>query len=796
MALIIPANPIVIKPVPDKVSDHEKFKDNGQWFLEKARYITLNYYNTYSIPDSFSQFSSTAGVLNSAGSPIWGGAYRTFVDEVLDNYAYFVSNQNNRIFNHLTTNTKNQPLPNVWIKGGEIGQLCNHIIGKCLQVIKPIKNNISCDTISNNTLLKKQEVFDKIDIAASIGHMLKDMNIEFRPSETEGMDISNPEQAKKKVRSRYQTTGTIVARHAYYTTMMEQLFHEGSRDAIIGGLAGVEFTEQNKKLTATYIPSYQAIYDFSVWGEFGEGQRLGGYIVPMTLEEVLDQYPNLDPKATEEIKDVLYNAVDGANTFMEYYNQPFQNVKWWYNNQKWISKATVYWIGECDLPYRKKVNSVGSKSVQKIDAYKTYQVQVGEENGKKKYEAKKGYELESSTRVYKVHKAVILGNKYLAEYGYDTYQVRPFGEKDKPVIPIQFFCLGKIAGQVKSIVSKLKPKQDELDAVRYRIRMFTARDKGVVYFIRGGKLGEGIDTQSIIDDISSMGLTVIPETGDEGSDRLGINDLIKTEDMTNHSYIQQYLALKSDIMNEMMAIVNIPPVAMGEQTDIIGKGVQEATIARAEISSLPFFTSLNEFFRRCIQYAANKNKMILMDNKDKNIILPLSPSEVTLLEKTKEFLYEDLMVYIAPDDQMAVGELGLFKQMLHSYSQDPSILHAEALVNALKMMQSKSFGEGIALFENYVEEKKKEAEQMQMRQQAIQQQQMGTQSQLEQIRESQQQMATLLTELSKIQAKGAWDVKKMEVQQGLETKYQVDDAIINQIATRVQDQMKILQPQQ
>lgn len=793
--IVIPAIPITVKKPKEFVTEHEKFENNGEWFCDYARWIVLNYYNTYSSTASSytptSAGTTTAGVINSQGNPISsGGTVVSLVDEQLDNYAYFFGNQDNRIFNFLTKGIGGNTLPNVMLQGQEIRSLADHMRGKCLEMIQPISNNISCETISQNTLLKRQKVFDKIDLAAKVGDLLDELGggIKYKPAGD--IDYNNPNAVKKtkeKVKEEYENTATVIGRNAYYKCNLDEKFLNAATDTIIGNLAGIEFTEQNDELKANYIPCYQGIYDFSTWGEYGEGQTLGGYIVPVTFDELLHDYPDMNNAWRDELEEVIYGGnASGTAAYMEYYNQPFTNVLWYYNNQKWISKATVYWLEECELPYVEKKNQFGGKKVQKIDPYKTYQVPT-EVDGKQTFTAKKGHELRGGTKVWKVHKAVLVGNKYLMEYGYDTYQVRPFGDKRKPEIPIKFFCQGKLGGYVKSVVSRLKPKQQELDAVRYRIRERVATDLYGI-FINGAKLTENMSALNIVNDLRSIHVSVITPTGDN-IDNLSINDLVKNIDSGTIGAIRDYLVLKQDIEAEMQSILNIPPVALGDQSATVGKGVQDASIQRSELSGLPFYSSLNEYYRRCLQYAANKSKMIMLDSKDKKVILPISNREVKILELTKEMNYEDLNVYLNPDDKMNVVELGVLRQMIQSYGQQPTIENAEAIVNSLKIMNKKSFTEGIAVFESYIEEKKKDAEKQQLQQATTEHQQEAFTIQSQQLAESQKQVADLTTQLAKINLTGAWKLKEMEVQKGIDTEAKLSDAYIEQITGLIQQQL-------
>ncbi len=792
MSLIIPQNALKIEKPQEIVSEHDKFKDSGLWFLQYGRWIINNYYNTYSAPasDFGTQASNfgNGGIVNGQGSNVsWGtGNTTSLVDEMLNNYSYFYGNQDNRIFNFLTKGVNNNQLPNVFLKGQEVRSLASHIQGKCLQMINPIEKNISCETISQNSVVKRQEVFDKIDMAAKIAPLLNELGggVKYQPAGD--IDYNNPaaiEEAKKKVRAEYENTATIIGRNAYYKCNLAETFMNVASDTIICNLAGIEFTEKDGEMVKEYVPGYQGIFDYSTWGEYGEGQTLGGKIMPVTIEELIHKYPDMNAAWRNEMEDVLYRGVDGSAQFMDYYNEPFTNVFWWYNDQKWMSLATVYWLNECELPYVEKTNQFGGRKVQKIDAYKTYQVPTTID-GKKSFESKKGYDLKGSGKVWKVHKAVIAGNKYLLEYGYDTYQVRPFGDKKKPEIPIKFFCQGKLAGYVKSIVSRLKTKQDELDALRYRIREHVATDTYGI-FVNGAKLTETLSALNIINDLRTLHVSVIPSTGDEELDKRPMEDIIKV--VENHAVqaIRDYLVLKQDIEKEMGDILNIPPVALGEQSGVIGKGVQEATINRSEVSGLPFYSSMMEYFRRVLQYASNKNKMILLDNQDKKIVLPISNREIKILELTKDFNYEDLNVYLSPDDQMQVADMNLLRQTLQSYSQNPNTDHAKAILNSLKLMRSKSFQEGIAMFEEFIKAQQAADDKKQMRESAIEHQQKAYQNMSDALDQSKAEMAKLTQKLAEINLKGAWSVKQAEVNHGLDMEKEVSSKIIEEVTKQL-----------
>ena len=801
MALILPGSPIVIQHPEEFPSEAEKFANNGAWFLQYARWIVANYYNTYRISQN-SLNASSSGVVTATGGQLTTVATKSIVDEMKENYDYYNVDQKNLIFNHLTTSTSGASLPNIWIQGGEVRQLCDHILGKAIKQIEPIEKTISADSISENSLLKRQDVFDKIDLGAKIGDVLNELgggDVKYNPAGN--IDYSNPaavKEAKAKIRAEYENTATVIARSVYYKNRMEEMFKNSVLDTVLANLTGMEFKECYGELDVNYIPGYCGIYDFSTWGEFGEGQRLGGYIVPVTLQEIVAEYPDMNSNWVQEIEDVFYNNAEGGAKFIDFYNSPFTNVNMWYNSEKMMSKAVVYWLGRMDTRYKKKTTQFGGKKVQMIDDFKTYQIDTGnkDEKGNRVFETKKGSELKGDSDVWMVHKTVILGNKYLLEYGYDSYQVRPYADRRKPEIPIKWLCQGKIAGYVKPVASRLKPKQAEIDAIRYRIREYVSSDMWVI-FVNGSKLGESLSALDIVSDAKSLHVSVIPPTGDAETDKRGIDDIVKLVQPNITAVIQEYIFLKNDILKEMQSIIGVTETSLGDQSTTIGKGVQQEAINRSELAGLNLYHSLNEYWRRCIQFGANKAKLIMMDQLDKIVVLPVSARETKLLTLTKDFRYEDLQVYLDENDSVEQADKGLLRQSLIAYSVNPVPEAAEAMLNVMKMMKFKSFSEGINLFENYINERKRENEQKAMQEMAVNQSTQAQQQQSQQILQMQAEISRLTSDLAKINLQGAWNLKSQEAKAGHDTEARLSDAYINQITELISQQLAAVnQPQQ
>lgn len=750
-----------IIPPPVSITEEEKFADGGKYFARTARYYAYYYYNTLQIPQSYQGFPP-----------------KTYVDETLDNYLFYYGFQNNDVFFSQTRTFTGGEVPAVWISGQKIRQLIDHIKGNVIEMVEPMGNNISANSISKHAVRKQKDILEKIQFASELNEILKDLpapEIRFAPAGD--IDYSNPkevEKAKEKAREELEKTGVVLSRSLFFKNNLKEQFIDDASEQAIANLNMAEIKYRNGNIEIEPIAPYYAIYDFNSHSQFGDGQMFGGYVKPITFEQALAEYPD-NEQLKNDIKKIQNYGSSQFNDWMNQYNLPYNNLMWWYPDKRHISKCVVYWIAESEIRMQVKKNAYGNKYLRKIDYTKNYK-----ENGKEV----KGYELRGDKKTWMVHYAVLIGNKYLVDYGYEPYQVRNSITPDKPQIPIITFCHEKKAGFVRSIVSRLKANQIEIDRLSHKIQELTANDLGRVFFIRGDKTNENLTPANIISDLKQFKITVIPPTGDEMSD--SVKDIINGEDLSNNQYLMSYIALKKEQQAEMEAIVSIPPAALGMQRTIIGKGVQENTIAQSTRAMMSFYDGLMEYWRRKIQYAANKYKLILADNPGE-YIMPLSYNEMEVVRITKEYRYEDLYVYIKLNDAIDQTNRMILNQMLQAYSQNTQnpLGAAQGLLNGIKLLRYNSFNEGIEQLEEFVEKLTREAKEQFEQQQIIQ----ANQSQFEQqsalIQKQQEQIAELTKLITKINLEGAWSVKKEEVKKGL--KEERDDAIIDNSLKAMQD---------
>lgn len=757
----LPANPLTIPRPEENPSESKKFADNGQWFMDKARWIAMNYYNSFSMP-------TLEGNLN-----------HSIVQEMIANRKYYYAVEPPGIFNYMTQNPMGGATTVPYIRGQEVRQLVDHMKGNVEEMVAPLEKTISCESISDHAVKKKKAVFDKLEAAHALAPIISQISqgVQFAPAgDMDYTDKTKVAEAAKKIRETFERTGTILTRSVYYENSLRGQFVDDAMNVFIGNLAATNITCKNGKVVHTYVPCENAIYDFSS-DEYGRNQNIGGYIVPMTLEEILANY-DLKDDWKKEIEDVLYNNAPYAADFMNYYNLPFQNMKWWYTDQKWTSVATVYWIGKRDTRYKLKTTKTGGKRLQKIDDDKVYRYDDGTSEMGRDIKGKE---------VWMVHYAKIAGNKYLLEYGYDEYQVRPHGEKQKPIIPMFFYCPSKMGGMVRSVVSRLKYVQEQLNAVTHKIRQLSEKDLGRCYVFMGEHLGEATTVQSIANDFAAMNITVIPSTGD--SKGLSVKDIVGSVDITQNEFIGNYIQLKREYIEDMRAIVSLPSPVLGQQTSTIGKGVQERTISQSTLANVSLYAGLFEFYRIKLQYSANKYKMILAENP-KDYVVPLSANQTEVINVTKDFRYEDLYVYIKPNDSVEGKNKQIYDQLLFSYAQNSQngLAAAKALQRGIKLLKYQSLSEGIEDLDAHIEQEERKTKEQFGIEQAMAQQQQQMQLIAQQNIEAMKALADLKETIVKTNLSKSWDAKIAEIKGGIDTKYMIDDAIIQQSLQQQQPQ--------
>lgn len=399
----------------------------------------------------------------------------------------------------------------------------------------------------------------------------------------------------------------------------------------------------------------------------------------------------------------------------------------WCRDTGKVACVTTYWIGRKDLRYRKKKYKYGKykyqfleNNVDYLDSTADGKPVLDDEGNPKK---QKGEDIGGDKWGWFVHKCTTIGNYCHVDYGYHPIQIRPKGQKQKPILPTVQFVHRLNLGYARSVVSRLKHYSDEKGRLNLKIQELTGRDMGKVYALYADKIALGEDvTQEIFKDFKTLGFSLFNKSGDATQEdgRLTADVLDFSLAQSIGSYIE--LSMKQD--RDMSDLISMPQASLGTQTSTIGKGVQQKTIDQASYGMLSLYDGLKEHYRRVLQYALNVAKTVKAGKEE---LIQTDSNEAFLLKISKKDKYEEVGLYVELDDQLEEADKELLRSGLFAANQNGGTLQSmKALHQTMKLIKFNSVKEGTAALGSYIEkEEKKELAQASAQMQGETQQQMA-----------------------------------------------------------------------
>ena len=277
-------------------------------------------------------------------------------------------------------------------------------------------------------------------------------------------------------------------------------------------------------------------------------------------------------------------------------------------------------------------------------------------------------------------------------------------------------------GETRSVVSRLHQHQDRIDYITNEITKMMNRAKGKVYLINRQKLGSSAP-KDVISDFERMGIH-ISDGNTTGEDFVNGQDqkLVEVVDMTLDPNINLLINLRKEEERLMEEIVNIPKVALGQQSGYVGAKTQAGTIAQSNLGTAYLYQGFIQFIEKHLSHAINQYKLTLTEEDDKEIPVVGNRGKA-YLKLTENFQFEELGVYIKVkdfiDDQarerlIAQAQAAMQNQMID-------------MADYIRIEQAKTYTETLAELEYSMNRKKREQAEAQAQQQAMQQQQIAQQ---------------------------------------------------------------------
>jgi len=692
--------------IPDV--DVPEDKKGPQWYLDNLRYH-LSFYNTPMRNVNYGK----GGVDLYADNSYY---YMQPVQDMLRNQLYYLGKQPNLDYNFLTGNVNQANLQAVWIKGQKIPQLIDYLIGNMRMRIANAK--WSAQPLSERAKSSRSELIEKMKLKFLLKkefEMLKQSGIEFNPANEDqfNFDSEIDSWVDKNYKDILAELIPEIADGIWFDDQwvykMEQVF----KNCLIMGPTAIEHKVDKGRPYVRIPSSYQLIMDTRKDDDYNRYARFAGVIDFMTPGEIFTNYQGLSNTQRKEI-----SAISGSPKMANVYNST-RNLIWW-NYQNTYSDATIavvttYWIAPRDIGYKEYTNRYGTKKIVKTDP----------NNPKDRGD----YFIDD------VYKATVIGNKYMVEYGRVNNVVESPTDKSKPLLPLRIFMPNMTGGEVPSVTTRLRQLQDEVDAIKFKVRELIGRSKGKTYVVHGYKLGGTITTQELIEDLSSMGISVLKTSG-ETYDPSDNGKVIETVDMTADPMIVEYIKYSQLIETTMEEIVNISKIALGQQNQYVGAGTQRASIAQSTLGLTYLFEGFMDFIQQNMQYACNVAKNLYSDDNNQVADFTIGEKGKKFLQLLPDYKFEDFLVVLSIND--VIDEEG--RQRLIQIAQAMAQNQQITMLDFLNIETAKTYTEMKNIVEQTLKKQDMEAKKREAmrayQQQVMQQQQLQAMQSAEALRQA------------------------------------------------------------
>ncbi len=654
-----------VRYVDQDIPESEK---DEQWYIDNIHYISTFYNVAFeSVLTPTTQNASSPGVptglLNPRDLPI---------NRMLKNMTYYQGKQENTEYADWTTGNVDQNNYQAhWIKGQDIAELLNFMKGNMLERIANLQ--ITAKALSETAASEKQDYRTKLlmkykfkDIFAE----LKQQGVEFNVGPKQ--DFESEEAIDDFMEKNFKQNGVDVAvamgKDSWFKSFGLHKFLDSFLKCVITGTSQMHHYVQNGKWFMRPLPSWQMIYDTRHDDDYNRDAMFVGHVETMTPTEVFSRFPQLRKEEREEIKKMARTKDLGGR-----YNAAFANFLWWNYNVKRdecvIAVVTCYWMGRHDMGLK--------KTKDKFDVDRIKKTESGE---------KGEYVVDD------IYKGTLIGNRYLLEYGLDDNIVEDVFDKSKPLFPIIRYLPNMVGGEPRALVSRLTDYQDEIDALKFKVRESIGKAKGKCYVFKGD-FGNNTQLQEIYKDFGAMGLTVVPMSGENA--KASDSRFVEMVDLTldpNIMRIEEIVKINRELMKEYMSVSN---VSLGMQSSYMGMGERSAAIGQSTYGLASLYHGFLEFIQMNLQYAVNVQKSLFtMDGNDTEAAFVVGDKGVEYLKIMQNLKFEDFLIVLQLNDVLDDAKKKDIQQLALAWAQndviDPSayikVLRQETMTGAEKVL--------------------------------------------------------------------------------------------------------------
>ncbi len=611
----------------DKKKIEEEYGSIENWYAQNVRYIATHY-NIASNTDEVKREGKRSTKRWAEASP---------VDQIINNYRYFMGTQENFNFAYLTEDDKGGELPAPYVKGEQIFELIEYMRGGIRKVLNSTK--IAIESLEPSKISKKLEKVQMIKLKKELTEFFNQTQEQFGMGffpEGIGNDIDMDEAVEKVMKSpidEMEEYGLDLINDIINRNRLKDQMMRAFTDCAVGRYCGVYVDEMHGRPYTEVIPPYNLIVDFSNDSDYNETAEFVGWVTFMTPEEIYYRY-DLTDEERELVKEMSITTPGIGFELLNHYNGSSGSdigFNWWGGpdgrNYRQVAVVTGFWITE--VPEDKKVNKKkGGKDITPVHG-----------NDSERY------------TYLRIDRATMIGNAILTDYGQDYNVVYDSMNPSRPMLPVRTFIPNMMMGMNRSVVDRMKKLQDDIDAYEYKIRQNIGKDLGKVYLINGHKLGEGDTVRELVANLKKYGMHVTDGSDGEDPNVLDGQRMVETVDMTLDQNVIRYTQLIQEKERMMKEIINASKVSMGQLTSYVGYGSQQQSISQNQLGMATYYDGFMTYYTYLLQYILNKAKIMLMDmDGEEAADVMLSEDAIKFFKNTTEFQLEDMMVKVDIED--------------------------------------------------------------------------------------------------------------------------------------------------
>lgn len=616
------------------VPEHKK---DDYYYLKKTRF----YAEQYNIP------IFPANSLQNEGSGIQ--SFVTPVQEMNENYLIYFGHQDNS--RNYFVGQDNDVLKYLNTDNNVIFTLVNSLHGKIVNFTS--RFSVSTDLLSTDAQKRKNAVREHL--LYMVDNMefyqeLQKLGIQGNAM-PENFAIKTREDVEEYMEYYYQEYGAYLAEEISLLSMRLSMFQtlkpDQFLDLVIAGVTGSYREVRNGLVYEGKYRPQELILDLRSNNDnnFNDAAWFRGGFKMLSYDEMIEIYG--DDLREDQKKEMLDCAKSTMSGFGENYVKTISQTTTGYFN--WYTKSdTVY----------NPINAFSAVEMYWFDLHDNRYYNTKKGSLKYKDYRDNGEPIDATLARkgdyirYRLYKGVLLGGRWLCQCGLVPNAVyNPITKRQQ--FPISVYIDNYSNGYYKSRVGRMKGLQLDINLTESYIKQAEIDNLGVNYLISDVGSDGKKTIQSIFANFKRIKMDMFKRDIDDDQVEIARQQFVQQLDFTKSlSVVNILLQIKADYIKTLQNMMHLPEAAQGLQNTVIGKGVQQTTVALAAEGIAPLFNGFVNFMQRDLQFDVNMQKVVwLKDEKTKEIAINfIGTRGYNWLETATLESFEYLGIFINPYD--------------------------------------------------------------------------------------------------------------------------------------------------